>query len=47
MNPQRQVDHAVRLVCVKTQPHDKRSNRKGNTGVGPSDSVLRIATKPH
>jgi Transposase DDE domain len=37
-------DHPVRLVCVATTPHDKRSNRKGNTGAGPSDGVLRIAT---
>lgn len=44
IKPDRQVDHAVRLVCVQTTPHDKRSNRKGNTGAGPSDGVLRIAT---
>lgn len=44
IKPNRQVDHAVRLVCVQTTPHDKRSNRKGNTGAGPSDGVLRIAT---
>jgi len=44
MKPNRQVDHAVRLVCVQTKPHDKRSNRKGNTGAGPSDGVLRIVT---
>lgn len=37
-------DHPVRLVCVKTTPHEKRSNRKGNTGAGPSDGVIRIAT---
>jgi IS4 transposase len=37
-------DHPVRLVCVRTTPHHKRSNRKGNTGAGPSDGVLRIAT---
>ena len=44
IKPKRQVDHAVRLVCVQTKPHDKRSNRKGHTGAGPSDGVLRIAT---
>jgi len=38
------VDHPVRLVCVKTTPHDKRSHRKGNTGAGPTDGVVRIAT---
>jgi hypothetical protein len=38
------VDHPVRLVCVRTTPHEKRSHRKGNTGAGPSDGVLRIAT---
>jgi IS4 transposase len=37
-------DHPVRIVCVSTTPHEKRSNRKGNTGAGPSDGVLRIAT---
>jgi hypothetical protein len=37
-------DHPVRLVSVATRPHAKRSNRKGNTGCGPSDGVLRIAT---
>jgi hypothetical protein len=37
-------DHPVRLVIVKTTPHEKRSNRKGNTGAGPSDGQLRIAT---
>jgi IS4 transposase len=29
---------------VRVTPHEKRSNRKGNTGAGPSDGVLRIAT---
>jgi DDE family transposase len=37
-------DHPVRLVIVRVQPHAKRSNRKGNTGAGPSDGLLRIAT---
>jgi hypothetical protein len=37
-------DHPVRVVLVKVQPHQKRSNRKGNTGAGPSDGLLRIAT---
>ena len=37
-------DHSVRLVMVRVTPHEKRSNRKGNTGAGPSDGVLRIAT---
>ncbi len=34
----------VRLVIVQVSPHDKRSNRKGHTGAGPSDGLLRIAT---
>ena len=42
--PDRRVSHPVRLVMVAVQPHDKRSNRKGNTGAGPSDGLLRIAT---
>ena len=37
-------DHPLRVVFVRTEPHHKRSNRKGNTGAGPSDGVLRIAT---
>ncbi len=37
-------DHPLRLVCVQISEHEKRSNRKGNTGAGPSDGVLRIAT---
>jgi hypothetical protein len=37
-------DHPVRLVCVATRPHAKRSNRKGNTGRGPSDGTLRVMT---
>jgi hypothetical protein len=37
-------DHPVRVVLVKVRPHEKRSHRKGNTGAGPSDGLLRIAT---
>jgi hypothetical protein len=37
-------DHPVRLVLVQSTPHEKRSNRKGNTGAGPSDGIVRIAT---
>ena len=37
-------DHPVRLVFVQTTPHEKASHRKGNTGAGPSDGVLRLAT---
>jgi hypothetical protein len=37
-------DHPLRLVIVAMKPHEKRSNRKGNTGAGPSDGLLRIAT---
>lgn len=44
MKPDHRPDHAVRLVCVRTTPHEKRSNRKGNTGAGPSDGTLRIVT---
>ena len=33
-NENQRPDHAVRLVSVKITPHDKRSNRKGNTGAG-------------
>lgn len=42
--PAQRPDHPLRFVFVRTTPHDKRSNRKGNTGAGPSDGVLRIAT---
>jgi len=44
MKVDRQPDHPIRLVCVRTSPHEKRSHRKGNTGTGPSDGILRIAT---
>jgi hypothetical protein len=37
-------DHPVRLIFVRVKPHAKRSHRKGNTGAGPSDGLLRIAT---
>jgi hypothetical protein len=37
-------NHLLRLVRIQTTPHEKRSNRKGNTGAGPSDGILRIAT---
>ena len=37
-------NHPVRLVRIQTTPHEKRSNRKGNTGAGPSDGILRIVT---
>jgi hypothetical protein len=37
-------DHPLRLIMVRMTPHAKRSNRKGNTGIGPSDGILRIAT---
>lgn len=40
----RRPDHPVRLVFVQTTPHEKASHRKGNTGSGPSDGVLRLAT---
>ena len=40
----RRPNHPVRLVIVQVKPHEKRSNRKGNTGAGPSDGLLRIAT---
>jgi Transposase DDE domain len=41
---QRRPDHPVRLVLVKIRPQAKRSKRKGHTGAGPSDGILRIAT---
>lgn len=44
LRPAGQPDHPIRLVMVRVEPHDKRSNRKGNTGAGPSDGILRIAT---
>lgn len=42
--PARRSKHPVRLIMVQVTPHEKRSNRKGNTGAGPSDGLLRIAT---
>ena len=40
----RRPNHPVRVVCVRIKPHDKRTGRRGNTGAGSSDGVLRIAT---
>jgi len=40
----RRPNHPVRLVMIRVKPHDKRSHRKGNTGAGPSDGLLRIVT---
>lgn len=42
--PGRRPQHRVRLIMVRVTPHEKRSHRKGNTGAGPSDGLLRIAT---
>jgi len=42
--PARRPKHPVRLIMVQVTPHEKRSNRKGNTGAGPSDGLLRTAT---
>lgn len=42
--PNGQSDHPLRLIMVRITPHAKRSNRKGHTGAGPSDGILRIAT---
>ncbi len=42
--PAARPDHSLRLVMVRIEPHEKRSNRKGNTGAGPSDGILRVAT---
>ena len=42
--PDHRPDHPVRLVFIQTTPHQKASHRKGNTGAGPSDGVMRLAT---
>lgn len=42
--PEDRPGHPVRLVFVQTTPHEKASHRKGNTGAGPSDGILRLAT---
>jgi hypothetical protein len=36
--------HPVRVVLVRTTPHQKTGGRKGGTAGPPSDGVLRIAT---
>lgn len=41
--PAARPDHPLRLVMVRITPHEKRSHRRGNTGAGPSDGILRIA----
>lgn len=43
--PSRRPDHAIRLICVKITPHQKRGKTAGGTSGPPSaDGVLRIAT---
>lgn len=37
-------NHQVRVVLVKTTPHQRRGGRKGGTAGPPSDGLLRIAT---
>jgi IS4 transposase len=37
-------DHAVRVILVKAEPHQKTGGRKGGTAGSPSDGILRIAT---
>jgi IS4 transposase len=37
-------DHAVRVILVKAEPHQKTGGRKGGTAGPPSDGILRIAT---
>lgn len=37
-------DHAVRVILVKVEPHQKTGGRKGGTAGPPSDGILRIAT---
>jgi IS4 transposase len=39
-----ETNHAVRVVCVKTAPHKKRSGRKGKTAGPACDGGMRIAT---
>jgi hypothetical protein len=38
-------DHAVRVILVKAEPHQKTGGRKGGTAGPPSDGILRIATE--
>jgi hypothetical protein len=42
--PSHRPTHPARLVLIQTTPHEKASHRKGNTGAGPSDGVLRLLT---
>ncbi len=37
-------DHAVRVVLVRTTPHEKTGGRKGGTAGPSSDGIIRIAT---
>lgn len=38
------VEHPIRLICVKTTPHEKRGRSRGGTTGPASDGVLRIVT---
>jgi hypothetical protein len=44
LRPENQPDHLIRLVCVKTTPHQKRGKTSGGTSGPGSDGTLRIAT---
>lgn len=40
----RQPDHLIRVICVKTNPHTTRGKYRGGSSGVDSDGVLRIAT---
>jgi len=40
----RQPDHLIRVICVKTNPHTTRGKYRGGSSGVDSDGILRIAT---
>lgn len=42
--PGSRPDHPIRLVLIKTTPHEKRGKSPGGSKGPPSDGILRIAT---
>jgi hypothetical protein len=42
--PEARPDHPIRLILIKTTPHEKRGKYRGGSSGPPSDGILRIAT---
>lgn len=41
---QREIEHSIRVICVRTNPHTTRGKSRGGSSGVDSDGILRIAT---